>query len=84
MEATITRRINTTFPATLLDDLERYVPPRKRNQVIVAPRKPMCANSSCWPCSKRPLARGMMPATLKGRRRRTLTAGCGTSGHRRD
>jgi len=36
MEATITRRINTTFPATLLDDLERYVPPRKRNQVIVA------------------------------------------------
>jgi hypothetical protein len=36
MEATITRRINTTFPVTLLDDLERYVPPRKRNQVIVA------------------------------------------------
>jgi len=36
MEATITRRINATFPASLLDDLERYVPPRKRNQVIVA------------------------------------------------
>jgi hypothetical protein len=31
MEATITRRINTTFPAALLDDLERYVPSRKRN-----------------------------------------------------
>jgi len=36
MEVTITRRISATFPATLLDDLERYVPPRKRNQVIVA------------------------------------------------
>jgi hypothetical protein len=36
MVDTTTRRINATFPTTLLDDLERYVPPRKRNQVIVA------------------------------------------------
>ena len=31
-----TRRINVTFPAGLLEDLDRLTPPRKRNQVIVA------------------------------------------------
>lgn len=35
MAITDTRRINATFPVTLLNDLNRYVPTRKRNQVIV-------------------------------------------------
>jgi len=30
-----TKRINVTFPVQLLKDLDRYAPPRKRNQVIV-------------------------------------------------
>ena len=30
-----TRRINATFPVSLLEDLNRYVPSRRRNQVIV-------------------------------------------------
>ncbi len=30
-----TKRINVTLPAEVADDLERYVPPRKRNRVIV-------------------------------------------------
>jgi hypothetical protein len=36
MSGTSTRRISTTFPASLLDELDKYVSPRKRNQVIVA------------------------------------------------
>ncbi len=36
MSSVATRRINATFPVPLLEDLEKYVPPRKRNQVIVA------------------------------------------------
>jgi len=31
-----TRRINVTFPAELLDDLDELAPPRKRSQIIVA------------------------------------------------
>jgi len=30
-----TRRINVTFPAELLDDLDELAPPRKRSQIIV-------------------------------------------------
>lgn len=30
-----TRRINVTLPVKLLEDLDKYVPPRKRNEVIV-------------------------------------------------
>jgi len=30
-----TRRINVTFPARLLEDLDRLAPPRKRSQIIV-------------------------------------------------
>ena len=31
-----TRRINVTFPAELLEDLDELAPPRKRSQIIVA------------------------------------------------
>jgi hypothetical protein len=36
MSKAATRRINVTFPAHLLEDLDRYAPPRKRNQIIIA------------------------------------------------
>lgn len=36
MSEAATTRINVTFPVQLLRDLDKYVPPRKRNQVIVA------------------------------------------------
>ena len=36
MPKTATKRINVTFPVQLLEDLDRYAPPRKRNKVIVA------------------------------------------------
>jgi len=35
MPKVATKRINVTFPVQLLEDLNRYAPPRKRNQVIV-------------------------------------------------
>ena len=31
-----TRRVNVTFPVRLLDDLNKLIPPRRRNQIIVA------------------------------------------------
>ncbi len=34
MPKTATRRVNVTLPVRLLEDLDKYVPPRKRNQVI--------------------------------------------------
>jgi hypothetical protein len=36
MEGEETRRINVTFPARLLEDLDKVAPPRKRSQIIVA------------------------------------------------
>ena len=36
MSSIATRRIDATFPVSVLDDLEKYVPLHKRNQVIVA------------------------------------------------
>ena len=36
MPKVATKRINVTFPVRLLEDLDRYAPPRKRNQIIVA------------------------------------------------
>lgn len=33
--STESRRINVTFPAELLDDLDSLAPPRKRSQIIV-------------------------------------------------
>jgi len=36
MPKAATKRINVTFPVQLLEDLDRYAPPRKRNKVIVA------------------------------------------------
>jgi hypothetical protein len=36
MPKTATKRINVTFPVQLLEDLDKYAPPRKRNKVIVA------------------------------------------------
>jgi metal-responsive CopG/Arc/MetJ family transcriptional regulator len=36
MPKAATKRINVTFPVQLLEDLDRYAPPRKRNRVIVA------------------------------------------------
>jgi uncharacterized protein (UPF0305 family) len=36
MPKAATKRIDVTFPVQLLEDLGKYVPPRKRNQVIVA------------------------------------------------
>ena len=82
MEATITRRINGTFPATLLDDLERYVRPRKRNQVIVAATAAYVRELKLLAVLKETAACRMMLATPKWRRWRTLTSGCGTSAHR--
>ena len=35
MPKAATKRINVTFPLRLLEDLNRYAPPRKRNQVII-------------------------------------------------
>jgi hypothetical protein len=35
MEPEETRRINVTFPARLLEDLDELAPPRKRSQIIV-------------------------------------------------
>ena len=35
MSKAATKRINVTFPLRLLEDLNRYTPPRKRNQVII-------------------------------------------------
>ena len=39
MLRTASRRVNVTFPESLLGELHRYVPARKRNQVIVAATK---------------------------------------------
>jgi len=39
MLRTASRRVNVTFPESLLGELHRYVPSRKRNQVIVAATK---------------------------------------------
>lgn len=36
MLKTASKRVNVTFPESLLGELRRYVPARKRNQVIVA------------------------------------------------
>jgi len=35
MAAEATKRINVTFPASLLEELRRYVPRRERNRFIV-------------------------------------------------
>jgi hypothetical protein len=35
MPKAATKRIDVTFPVQLLEDLDKYAPPRKRNQVIV-------------------------------------------------
>jgi len=36
MRKETTRRINVTFPVSLLGELHKYVPSRQRNQVIIA------------------------------------------------